>query len=139
MKILNKPFVNASTVTALLRFILAAVFFYHGSQKVMGWFGGYGLEATIAGFEKTGISAPLAYLAAFTEFLGAFALLFGAFTRVFALGISIVMLVAIFKVHLHQGFAGFEFQLSLLVMALAVFLYGPGDYSVDKKLKGKVN
>lgn len=134
MKLLNRPFVNASTVILLLRFILAAVFFYHGSQKVLGIFGGHGLEATVEGFGQAGIIAPLAYLASFTEFLAAFSLVFGLFTRVFALGLVVVMTVAILKVHISQGFGGYEFNLALLTMALSVFLYGPGDYSIDKKL-----
>jgi uncharacterized membrane protein YphA (DoxX/SURF4 family) len=83
---------------------------------------------------KAGIPAFLAYVASFTEFLGGFAMILGVFTRVFSLGLVITMAVAVIKVHLPQGFGGFEFPLSLLVMALAVFLYGPGDYSVDKKL-----
>lgn len=134
MKLLNKPFVNASTVILLLRFVLAAVFFYHGSQKVVGLYGGAGLEATVEGFGKSGIIAPLAYLASFTEFLGAFAMLLGLFTRVFSLGLVTVMVVAILKVHLPNGFGDYEFNLALLTMALSVFLYGPGDYSIDKKI-----
>ncbi|HEX3074813.1 MAG TPA: DoxX family protein [Ignavibacteriales bacterium] len=134
MKLLNKSFVSPSAVILLLRIILGAVFIYHGSQKVLGIWGGYGLEATVQGFGQSGIIAPLAYLASFTEFLGGFAMIFGALTRVFSLGLAVVMIVAILKVHLPQGFGGYEFNLALLTLALSIFLYGPGDYSIDKKL-----
>lgn len=134
MKLLNKPFASPSTVILLLRIILGAVFIYHGAQKVLGIWGGYGLEATVQGFGQSGIIAPLAYLSSFTEFLGGIFILFGALTRVFALGLVINMAVAILKVHLPQGFGGYEFPLTLFVIALTVFLYGPGDYSIDKKL-----
>jgi putative oxidoreductase len=104
----------------------------------LGWFGGYGLSATATYFQSTmGIPAFLAYLAAFTELLGGIAMLVGVLSRVFSLGLAINMLVAIFLVHISKGFfnpGGFEFPMSLLVLAIIIFLRGPGDYSIDKKL-----
>jgi len=144
----------------LLRLALGVIFYAHGAQKVLGWYGGYGLEASKGYFENVfGISAPLFYLAAFTEFIGGIAIIVGLFGRVFAVGYFIEMLVALFKVHLPVGFfmnwgsvagrgEGYEFTLALLAMSFAVAVLGPGEYSVDylianrrgddRKLSGRV-
>jgi putative oxidoreductase len=135
MPILTKSFINLSTGLFLLRLILGIVFFAHGAQKVLGWFGGYGLVGTGTFFQQTwGIPPILFYLSAFTEFLGGIALLLGIFSRIFSLGLIINMLVAILVAHISQGFFGFEWQLTLLTVALTIFLLGPGDYSIDNKL-----
>src|SRR5947209_18176851 len=89
-----------STATMILRLVLGAVFFAHGAQKMLGWFGGYGFQGTL-GF-LTGvlhIPAPLAVLAILAEFLGGLGLMVGLLTRVAACGIGVNMLVAIFTVH----------------------------------------
>lgn len=139
MSILTKPFANSSAGLLLLRLLLGVVFFAHGAQKVLGWFGGYGLPATVNFFEQTWAIPPfLTYIAAFTEFLGGIALVVGILTRIFALGLVIEMTVAIFLAHppakglFNPG--GFEFPLSLLVMALTIFLLGSGKYSIDEKV-----
>ena len=127
----------------LLRIILGVVFFAHGAQKVLGWFGGYGLAGTVGYFKNVvKVPAPLAYLGPFVEFLGGIALIFGAFTKVAALGIMIMMIVATFKVHGAQGFfltgkgdgkgQGYEFSLTLAVISLVLILLGGGMYSVDR-------
>ena len=138
--------VEARAITAtdwallILRLVLGAVFIMHGSQKLFGAFGGQGLQGTIAGFEKGGIPAPLAYLVPFTEFLGGLGLLFGLLARLSALGITIIMLVAILKVHLPNGFfmnwsghqrgEGFEYHLLAIAIALAIMLIGPGRLAI---------
>ena len=134
--------VEARVMTAVdwsllvLRIALAAIFFAHGSQKLFGWFGGQGLQATVAGFEKGGIPMPLAYLVPFTEFFGSLGLLFGVLARLSALGVGIIMLVAILKVHLPNGFfmnwsgqqhgEGFEYHVMAIAIALAIMIAGPG-------------
>lgn len=126
----------------LLRIILGAVFFAHGAQKVLGWFGGYGLTGTVGYFKNVvKIPAPLAYLGPFVEFLGGIALIFGVFTKAAALGIFIMMVVATVKVHFPQGFfltgkgdgkgQGYEFALTLAVISLVLVLLGGGIYSLD--------
>jgi len=113
-----------------LRFGLGFVFLAHGAQKVLGMFGGPGLAGTAAFMGQMGIPAPLAYLAAFTELLGGLAVLLGVLPRLASLGLMVVMLVAIFQVHLPKGFfaqgGGYEYPFALFFMALAVFLAGPG-------------
>ena len=114
----------------ILRLGLATVFLAHGGQKMFGWFGGHGLEATVAGMvTKNGIPAPLAYLATFTEFFGGLAVLGGLLSRLASLGLLITMLVAIFGVHLNDGFfapKGFEYPFALAAMALTLIVTGPG-------------
>ena len=126
----------------LLRFVLGAVFFAHGAQKVFGWFGGYGLSGTVGYFRNVvHVPAPLAYLGPFVEFVGGVALILGIFTKFAALGIFLMMLVATIKVHLPAGFflsgkgdgkgQGYEFTLTLAVVSLVLVILGGGIYSLD--------
>src|SRR5436309_5555189 len=88
-----------NTATVILRLVLGIVFFAHGAQKMLGWFGGYGFHATLGFF--TGvlhIPTPLAVLAIFAEFFGGLGLIVGLLTRVAAFGIGVNMLVAILAV-----------------------------------------
>src|SRR5713101_3392468 len=121
---------NDSTA-AILRLVLGVVFFAHGAQKMLGWFGGYGFSATMGFF--TGllhIPAPLAFLAIAAEFFGGLGLILGLLTRIAAFGIGINMIVAIVTVHGALGFfmnwtgaqKGEGFEYHLLVLAMAVFL-----------------
>ena len=127
---------DVSTGILILRLLLGVVFFAHGAQKVFGWFGGYGLDATVDSFAKMGIPAVLAYVASFTEFLGGLSMITGFLTRIFAVGLTINMIVAMTLVHLKNGFFGpngIEFTLTLAVVALTIFLLGPGVYSLDNQ------
>jgi len=132
-----------SAATAVLRLVLGVVFFAHGAQKMLGWFGGPGFSGTIGLF--TGylhIPAPLAVLAIAAEFLGGLGLILGFLTRIAAFGIAVNMLVAVAMVHSSFGFfmnwngtqkgEGFEFH--LLVLAITVFLMirGAGAFSLDR-------
>ena len=63
--------------TTILRFVVGAIFFAHGAQKMLGWFGGYGFTGTMGFF--TGvmhIPAFLAFLAIAAEFFGGLGLIF---------------------------------------------------------------
>src|ERR1700733_6707571 len=89
----------------LIRIALGVVIFAHGSQKMLGWFGGGGFSGTMGMFENyMHIPAPLAFLAIAAEFFGGIGLLLGLLGRVAALGITVNMLVAILTVHLPNGF-----------------------------------
>src|SRR2546425_5807409 len=95
---------NAATV--ILRLVLGVVFFAHGAQKMLGWFGGWGFSATMGFF--TGmmhIPAPLAFLAIAAEFFGGMGLILGFLTRIAAFGIGVNMLVAIMAVHRASAFS----------------------------------
>jgi putative oxidoreductase len=79
--------------------MLGVVFFPHGAQKLLGWFGGHGFSGTMGFFTDTmGIPAIFAFLAIMAESLGAVALIAGFLTRLAALGIGSVMTVAVFMV-----------------------------------------
>lgn len=127
----------------VVRLGLGVVFFAHGSQKVLGWFGGRGLQGTINGFKGMGIPPAAAVIAAFIEFLGGIAMLLGFLVRPAALGLIVVMLVAIAKVHAQHGFFinfantpgkghGVEFNLVLIAIALAILVGGAGALSIDR-------
>src|SRR5260370_23906270 len=83
-------------VIAILRIVLGVVFFAHGAQKTLGWFGGAGLQSTLRIFrENLRIPAPLALLAVAAEFLGGLGLIVGGFSPVAALALAVVMSVAL--------------------------------------------
>ena len=127
----------------VVRVILGVIFFGHGAQKVFGWFGGPGLKGTIAAFGRMNIPAPAATFAALVECFGGLALIPGFVTRPAALGLAVVMLVAILKVHGRHGLFlnmsmtpgkghGFEFNLALIAMALSLLIGGGGALSIDR-------
>ena len=83
-------------------------------------------------------------LAAFIECFGGLALIVGFLARPAALGLIVVMLVAIAKVHWKNGFFlanqpgqanGWEYNFALIAMALAVLLGGAGALSVDHLIR----
>ena len=134
-----------SIATSILRLVLGVVFFAHGAQKMLGWFGGYGFAGTMGLF--TGmmhIPAPLAFLAIAAEFFGGIGLILGFLTRIAAFGIGVNMLVAIITVHRSFGFfmnwagtqkgEGFEYHLLVLAMVAFLMIRGAGAFSVDRFL-----
>ena len=93
-------------VLTIVRVVLGVVLFAHGVQKLLGWFGGPGLSATLKMFrDQLRIPAPLAFLAIAAEFFGGLGLIFGLLTRIAALGIAITMAVAMVVVHLRTAFS----------------------------------
>jgi putative oxidoreductase len=132
-------------VITILRLVLGVVFFAHGAQKTLGWFGGYGFSATMGFFtQQAHIPAPLAFLAICAEFLGGIGLILGFLGRVAAFGIACNMVVAVAMVHRHFGlFAnwagnqkgeGIEFHLLAIAIALAILIKGSGAASIDRAL-----
>jgi putative oxidoreductase len=129
----------------ILRVVLGVVFFAHGAQKMLGWYGGYGFSGTMGFFTKTlGIPAPLAFLAICAEFFGGLGLILGLLSRLAALGIGVNMLVAIAMVHSHFGFfanwfgnqkgEGYEYHLLVIAIALAIIVRGAGALSLDRAI-----
>ncbi len=135
-----------SLALLLLRLPLGAIFIAHGSQKLLGAFGGQGLTATFRTFEeKLGIPPVFTLLAIIAEFGGGIGVFCGFLTRLSAFGIAVDMAVAIYKVHGANGFflnlsclpgmgQGFEYNLAILGMALALLFSGGGKWSVDRLL-----
>ena len=128
----------------MIRIPLGLIMMAHGSQKLLGIFGGKGLTATLAHFEKgLGIPAIFTLLAIIAEFGGGFGVLSGFLTRLSAAGISAVMLVAMYKVHWANGFFlnmqclagsghGIEYNVALLGMALYLMIAGGGQWCLDR-------
>lgn len=137
-----------SIATVILRVVLGVVFFAHGAQKVLGWFGGSGFVGTMGFFTGTmHIPVPLAFLAICAEFFGAMGLIIGFLTRIAVFGIATNMVVAIATVHCNFGFfmnwngtqkgEGFEFHLLVLAIAAFLMIRGAGAFSVDHALSTK--
>lgn len=135
-------FTYPSLSTFVVRVILGIIFFAHGAQKVLGWYGGRGLKATTGYFTSTGLPLPIAYLVCFFEFLGGIGLVLGLLTRPAALAVIVVMIGAIAKVHWPHGFFinwslapgkghGYEANLAFAAMALACLIAGGGAFSLD--------
>jgi len=128
----------------ILRVVLGVVFFAHGAQKMLGWFGGFGFHGTVGAFTQMGMPAAMAYLIICTEFFGGLGLIFGLLTRVAAFGVGGLMVGAIFMVHMPNGFfmnwagnqkgEGFEYHLLAIAMCAALLLRGAGAFSVDRVL-----
>ena len=125
----------------VLRLVLGGVFIAHGAQKLFGWFGGPGLQGTAGFFEKLGIrpGSVTALLAGLAEFGGGLLVLLGLLTPLGALAVIVVMIVAILRVHLPNGFfntsGGYEFNLTLIGIAVALILAGSGAYGLDAVLR----
>jgi putative oxidoreductase len=121
----------------ILRVIVGLLFAGHAMQKLAGWFGGYGLSGTGGFFESIGLKPGrfMALLAGLSELLGGVLFAVGFLTPIAALLIAGTMLVAIFKVHGKNGLwvtqNGYEYNLVLIVIAVAVALIGPGAFSLD--------
>lgn len=126
----------------VLRLSLGVVFFAHGAQKALGWFGGYGFSGTMQFFtHQMGIPAAIAFLPICAEFLGGLGLLVGLLGRIAALGIACDMAVAVFLVHWRFGFfanwsgqqkgEGIEYHILAIAIALAIVIKGSGALSLD--------
>ncbi|MDO7895474.1 DoxX family protein [Pseudomonas citrulli] len=126
----------------VLRIVVGIIFAAHGSQKLFGLFGGYGLAGTAQWMESIGLTPGylMATLAGGTEFFAGLALIIGLLTRPAALGLAFLSLVAIFSVHIGNGLFmannGYEFALALLAGSVAVLIEGAGKLSVDRAIAG---
>jgi len=131
--------------TATVRLALGVVFFAHGAQKLLGWFGGYGFTGTMGFF--TGvlhIPSIFAFLAIAAEFFGGLGLIFGFLTRIAAIGVLSNMIVAIALVHSQFGFfmnwtgtqkgEGYEYHLVILAVTVLLIIRGAGAVSLDRLL-----
>jgi putative oxidoreductase len=131
--------------TTILRLALGVIFFAHGAQKMLGWFGGYGFTGTMGYF--TGvlhIPSVFAFLAIAAEFFGGLGLIFGLFTRVAAFGPFCNMIVAVAMIHHNFGFfmnwtgaqkgEGYEYHLLLLATSAFLMIRGGGAASIDRLL-----
>ncbi len=143
------------TAIFILRLLLGIVFFPHGMQKLLGWFGGPGFSGMMHMFTTgMGIPALFAFLAIMSEGLGCLGLLTGLLTRVAAFGITVNMVVAVYMVHWHNGFfmnwfgamtsagkpagEGFEYHLLAIAIGIALMIKGGGRWSLDRVISRKM-
>ena len=126
---------QSSLALLVIRIASGIVFLYHGSQILFGAFGGPGPQGFAAHMHAPAI---VGYLVGLAQFGGGLAVLTGLLIRVGAVCIIIVMLGAIFMVHLPHGFevskGGMEYPLTQLLIALALLIAGAGAYSLGSRL-----
>lgn len=129
----------------VIRVILGVVFFAHGAQKMLGWFGGPGLKETLRTMhEFLHLPVPVAFLAVTSEFLGGVGLIVGLLSRLAAIGVCVTMLSAIVMVHGRYGLFmnwlgdrkghGIEYHLLAIALAIAIVVRGAGAASLDRLL-----
>jgi putative oxidoreductase len=115
----------------LIRIASALAFLYHGSAILFGAFGGPGPHGFAAFMRAPDV---VGYLVGLAQFAGGLAILTGILIRVGAACVIVVMLGAIFLVHLPHGFdigaGGAEYALTQLLIAAALLITGAGAYSL---------
>ena len=136
---------NGGYGLTLIRIIVGIVFMSHGAQKLFGLFGGGGLEGTAGFMETLGLTPSylMAFLAGSGEFWGGLLLVLGLVTRFAGILTGIVCLVAMFTVHIHNGFFmsnnGFEYILVLLGVSILTIFEGSGKLSIDQLIVKKLH
>lgn len=131
---------NAGAGALALRVPVGVILAAHGAQKLFGWFGGHGLEATGQWMSSIGLAPGwwMALAAGSAEFFGGLALVLGLLTRPAAAVAAFTMLVALFWVHADNGLFlsnnGYEYALALLAATAALTLQGAGRLSLDAAL-----
>lgn len=120
----------------LIRLVVGLTLMGHGAQKLFGWFGGYGLKGTGGWMDSIGMKPGvlMALAAGLSELGGGLLFAAGLWLPVAAALIIVPMIVAIAKVHGPKGYwvdrGGFEYNLILLVVALAIAFTGAGAYAI---------
>jgi len=124
----------------VVRILVGIIFVAHGSQKLFGAFGGYGLEGTGQYMASLGLTPGylMALLSGSAEFFGGLGLVVGLLARPAAVVLAATLVVAIFSVHISHGLFmannGYEFALALLGGVIAVLIEGAGKFSLDSKI-----
>jgi putative oxidoreductase len=124
----------------VVRILVGIIFVAHGSQKLFGAFGGYGLEGTGQYMASLGLTPGylMALLSGSAEFFGGLGLVVGLLARPAAVVLAATLVVAIFSVHISNGLFmannGYEFALALLGGVVAVLFEGAGKLSIDRTI-----
>jgi putative oxidoreductase len=132
--------INVNKSLLLVRLVVGSLFIGHGLQKTLGWFGGQGFAKWTEDVGKLGLQPPAlwAALEGTAEIVGGTFIVLGFFTAIGAAMIIGDMFVATIKVHLAKGLwsqqGGFEYNLVLIAILLAIGLMGPGLYSLDRRV-----
>lgn len=121
----------------VVRLALGVIMVAHGYHKVFG-----GLHQHAQMVAHLGLPAWLGYVSAFAEFLGGLLVLAGLFTRAAAFALLIDMVVAIWKVHWHNGLLGspdhpgYELPMAVAALAVTLIFYSAGPIAFDHVLRG---
>lgn len=124
----------------LLRLVLGFTLVYYGWHKVIphgGFHGGNTFSAIDHwGHQVAAMGLPywLGYVSALTEFVGGILLLLGLLTRFTAFMATCNLLVALWKVNIHHGFEGSQFNIALIAIALMLLFYGAGSAALDNRI-----
>lgn len=129
-------------IPMLARLALGIVIFPHGAQKVLGWFGGPGIDGALGFYTSMGVPAFLGWMAMTIELVGGIALIVGILGRVAAFAVALNLVVAVIQMHWMVGFfmnwdgqlqgEGFEFHILAITLALIVIIRGSGALSLDR-------
>jgi len=129
-------------IAMLARLALGIVMFPHGAQKLLGWYGGPGIDGALGFYSGLGIPGFLGWVAILAEFFGGIALIIGVLSRLAALVIATDLLVAVITINWRFGFfmnwngqlqgEGFEFHVLAVTLALIVIIRGGGALSLDR-------
>jgi putative oxidoreductase len=121
----------------LLRLVIGVAFIGHGTQKLFGWFGGYGPKGTGGFFASQGYRAPvlMAVAAGLSEVAGGTLLALGFATPLAGALLATVMINAIGSVTFKRGFMlGSELEIAYLTIAVSLAAVGPGRFSIDRAI-----
>jgi putative oxidoreductase len=121
----------------LLRLVVGVAFVGHGTQKLFGWFGGYGPQGTGGFFASKGYRAPvlMAVTAGLAEAGGGTLLVLGFATPLAGAMLAAVMIDAIASVTFKKAFMlGSELELIYLTIAVSLAAIGPGRFSIDRAI-----
>jgi putative oxidoreductase len=125
----------APTLQGILRIVAGFLFFPHGGQKLLGWFGGMGGNGATAAFPS------LIWFAGALELVGVLLILFGLFTRPVAFILSGEMAFAYFMGHAKNGFWPLVNHGELAFLYCFLFLFyaaaGPGRFAIDNVIRKK--
>jgi putative oxidoreductase len=114
----------------VMRVLVGFMFFSHGAQKILGWFGG----------NKVALASGIG-VAGLVELVGGLALLLGFWSRLAALGSAIIMIVAYVTVHAGNGLLPIVNKGELAVLYFVAFLiilaHGNGKCSLEKQIFNK--
>lgn len=121
----------------IARVIVGLIFFVHGAQKLLGWYGGKGLAVTVSNEPPFGMG-PIGYPVSIGECLGGLGIMVGFLSRFSAASNIVIMIGAIVLHHGKNGllmqYGGFEYNLALIGLLAPIMLCGPGQFSIGRFL-----
>ncbi|MGB8324078.1 MAG: DoxX family protein [Candidatus Acidiferrum sp.] len=148
--IANLTGTHADWVVAVARIVLGIIFFAHGAQQLLGWYGGPGLASSMRTFtEHLHLPPTMAFLVIAGELFSGVGLIVGLFSRIAAIVIARTMMGAIATVHFRFGLFlnwfgtqeghGIEYHLLTIALALVIVVQGAGTFSLDRVLHERIS